>query len=455
MRRAAGLGVALAGGLAAPAWALEDVAESCDTTPLVTRMAVTRSWPVEGGVHPADRPILVELRAPGLAPTTPDQPVELVLPKSFELSGGKVFGVTTVRSDYGTTRYLPGPYAEWAPAEWDDDRERSMLVQLQVFEAGPGGTATPGELTVGQDYTFKMLVGSAEAPEGFDVWELHFTAGDPAAATAPVSGAFHTIVADSSCEEVHLECTSAPDCSPACAQVGTLQKVRHDVALSGGDVQLPEDQPWVIEYALSDYGFTFRQVRFPDDPPEDLGARIDTFQSASKDGLTACASLTIALPGGPKVDSEVSCDTAEGIPDLCQDGGGGEDAGAADAGAMDAGSADVGGGADTGAGSADTGGAGTNDTGSGSGGGGPGGADAGGTGGGEDTTAGGSDTNAPSFGDTNLDGSGVFGSPGANISVSDGGCDCDQSGRGGALNGWASALLAIGVWLGLRRPRRA
>ena len=437
-----------------PAWADTDATDPCDTTPLATRFAVSRTWPVEGGTHPADRPMLVELTAPAVAPVSPDQPVEVVLPKTFQLTGGKVFGVSTVRSDYGTTRYLPGPWTDWAPSEWDDDRPRAMLVQLQVFEGGPNGETLPGQLTVGDTYTLSMLVGDPASPDGYSTWELHFTAGEPAGEPqAPVSGAYHAVVADSSCQEVHLDCSTTPNCDVTCAQVGTLQKVRHTVTVDGDNVPLPEDEPWVLEHKLSDYGFTFRQVRFPDDPPGEVGAQIDVFQSASTEGLTACASLSIGVPGGPKVDSEVSCDTAEGIPDLCQGGGGGgEDAGStADAGpAADAGAVqDAGPVGDTG-GSGGTGG----DVG---GGGGTGG-DAGGSGGGAD--AGGtspSDANGGAYGDSNLDGSGIFGTPVTGISVSDGGCGCDLGTprRRGAAEGWLALLAAAAVWLGLRRASRA
>ncbi|GMV40452.1 MAG: hypothetical protein AMXMBFR64_21680 [Myxococcales bacterium] len=424
------------------AQAMTDTASSCPTTPLVTRFSVSRTWPAEGGTLPANRPVLIELSAPPRVPETPDQPVTVVAPKAFELSGGAIFGVTSSRSDYGTVRYLPGPMAEWAPTEWDASFERHMMVQLNVYELTPDGSSKLGQLVPGQAYTFKMLVGASDDdPSAFEEWELHFTAGDPAPAAAdPVTGPYHSMAADSGCEEIHLDCTSAPDCSATCAQVGNLQRVRHTLDVDGGNVPLSADDPWLLDLQLSDYGFTFRQLRFPGDDPATVGAIIDTFQSATDKGVTVCAKVTISVPGGGSVTSDEACDTAEGVPDFCT---GGvvppQDAGATDGGhtPQDAGPTD--------AGAHDTGAAGPKDSGGAA-------PDAGG--GGADT--GGSPVPYDALGgDISGDGlGGLFGGAGVNLPVSDDGCGCNQAARRAgspSSNGWPTALAAVALWFALRR----
>lgn len=424
------------------ALATSDTMSPCEKPQLVARFAVSRTFPEEGGVLPANRPVLIELTAPPRVPETPDQEVLVVTPKAFELSGGAVFGVTTTRSDYGTVRYLPSPMAEWAPTEWNDEYERKMLVQLQVFELLPDGTSKPGLLVPGQDYTFKMKVGAAAGADAYADWELHFTAGEAVGpGAAPVAGAYHSVVADSSCQEVHLDCSTATDCSVSCAQVGTLQKVSHTLSVDGANVPLSADDPWLLDIKLSDYGFSFRQLRFPEDDPASLGAVIDIFQSATDKGLTACATLTVSVPGGgPSVESDVACDTAEGVPDLCQGGPIVADPGP---GETDAGHTpqDAGPGVPDTASVQDSGGVVDTSTAK----------DVGGST--KDTGTGGTIDDA-SFGDLSGDGSGgIYGLPGAERPVSDDNCGCDLAARRGTsgADGWLAALAAAGLWIALRR----
>jgi hypothetical protein len=426
--------------LVAAGLAAGEARAACTPEPLVTAFRVVRSWPEPGGVHPADRPVLIELAADDVTPTTPDQTVTVVTPSSFEiapLGGGQSFGIQTMRSDYGNIRYLPGPYTEWAPTQWDEPQSRRMLVSIQLMTLVAGGVE-PGVLEPGTEYTVKMLVGDPEGePTALVPYAITFTASEPRGpAPVAVGGAMHGMVADTSCEEVHLSCTSADDCSAVCEQEGWLQRVRHEIAVDP-DLGLPEDEPWLLEYSVDGYGFVFRQVRFPEDDPSALGALIDVFQAPDPTGKTACVGLRASVYGGGTKDASPACDTAEGIADGCQGGVTADpDADAGDAGTVDAGSPDAGTAEDTASPGVD---AGTQpaDT----------------SGGGADGGADGSASDG--FGtDDGLNG-GLPGDPAdpTLLPVSDGGCGCDLSDRSGrgASNGLMSLLLLALLWFGLRR----
>lgn len=416
----------------------------CTPDTLTATFEVVRTWPPEGGVLPANRPILVELEAAAVQAETPDQPIDVITPKSYKLDplpAGWGYTFDTLRSDLADSknrRFLPGPYAEWSPTQWDDAVTRHMLISLTPFDTDALG---PGDLTPGKQYTFSMEVGPNAEP-----FVLTFTAGDPTPTTPdPSDAAWHAAVVDTSCQMVHLDCSSADDCSADCKLEGKLQRIRTTVDVSLSDVPLPDDEPVLIEYDLSKYGFIFRQLVLPGDDLSQVGAQLDVFRSAEKDDAEACVNLLLSVPGaGPTAVSEESCDIAEGAADLCAggatadpdpgaDAGGGTDAGGTDAGSADVVTPDAGSTADAGhlPGGPDASAPG---------------ADAGGTG---DASSTAGDTFG---GDT---GPGIMGPQNGGVDhiVDDGGCGCDLAHRTGPRARDVLILLGFCVagWLVLNR----
>ena len=283
----------------------------CGETMVKLPYEISRTSPVNGGSLPADEPVLIEMIAPSMVLDAPEQQIEPITYKELyvgPLPFGVVHSLQTLRSDYGTTRYLGGDTLHWEPTSWDAPMERRVLVIIRLMELLDDGTVAPASFVEGSSYTVAMKIADINGEPGTYIdYEFSFTAEAPKGALAldTVSSEL-TVNLQESCETTDLDCESDPDtCDIQCANAAELARIGVETTFS--PLSMENDRSLAFRASLSTHSYSWVSVLFPGEQNDAWTASLATFHGGGSIPDEACASVSMGSPGLPPVAEFETC----------------------------------------------------------------------------------------------------------------------------------------------------